>query len=50
MLTIRSNSTQTYTTHGQPEEIADMAVFLAGPKSQFITGQCFGVNGGSVMH
>jgi len=35
---------------GQPEEIADMAVFLAGPKSQFITGQCFGVNGGSVMH
>lgn len=35
---------------GQPEEIADMAVFLAGPKSRFITGQCFGVNGGSVMH
>lgn len=35
---------------GQPEEIADMATYLAGPKSRFITGQCFGVNGGSVMH
>jgi len=35
---------------GQPEEIAAMAVFLAGPDSGFITGQCFGVNGGSVMH
>lgn len=34
---------------GQPEEIAAMAVFLAGPDSGFITGQCFGVNGGSVM-
>jgi len=35
---------------GQPGEIAAMAVFLAGPDSGFITGQCFGVNGGSVMH
>ena len=35
---------------GQPEEIASMAVYLAGPESGFITGQCFGVNGGSVMH
>ncbi|WP_212523325.1 3-oxoacyl-ACP reductase family protein [Actibacterium sp. MT2.3-13A] len=35
---------------GQPEEIAAMALFLAGPDSRFITGQCFGVNGGSVMH
>ncbi len=34
---------------GQPEEIASMAVYLAGPDSSFITGQCFGVNGGSVM-
>jgi len=34
---------------GQPEEIAEMAVFLAGPGAGFITGQCFGVNGGSVM-
>ena len=34
---------------GQPREIADMVVFLASPQSGFITGQCFGVNGGSVM-
>lgn len=34
---------------GQPEEIAAMAVFLAGPGGTFITGQTFGVNGGSVM-
>lgn len=34
---------------GQPEEIAGLAVFLAGPSATFITGQGFGVNGGSVM-
>jgi 3-oxoacyl-[acyl-carrier protein] reductase len=34
---------------GQPEEIAAMALYLAGPDSSFVTGQCFGVNGGSVM-
>ncbi|OOY23343.1 hypothetical protein BMI91_12595 [Thioclava sediminum] len=34
---------------GQPEDIAAMACYLAGPQSNFITGQCFGVNGGSVM-
>jgi 3-oxoacyl-[acyl-carrier protein] reductase len=34
---------------GQPEEIAAMAAFLAGPTAQFITGQGIGVNGGSVM-
>ncbi|MEQ9695933.1 3-oxoacyl-ACP reductase family protein [Shimia sp. SDUM112013] len=34
---------------GQPREIAEMVAYLAGPKSGFITGQCFGVNGGSVM-
>ncbi|MEC9311185.1 MAG: SDR family oxidoreductase, partial [Pseudomonadota bacterium] len=34
---------------GQPREIADMVAFLASPQSGFITGQCFGVNGGSVM-
>lgn len=34
---------------GQPEEIAGMAAFLAGPGATFITGQTFGVNGGSVM-
>lgn len=34
---------------GQPEEVAAMAVFLAGPGATFVTGQTFGVNGGSVM-
>ena len=34
---------------GEPEEIASMVSYLAGPDSKFITGQCFGVNGGSVM-
>lgn len=34
---------------GQPEEIAAMACYLAGPESSFVTGQCLGVNGGSVM-
>lgn len=34
---------------GRPEEIAGMAVFLAGPRATFITGQTYGVNGGSVM-
>jgi len=35
---------------GKPGEIAGMAAFLAGPKATFITGQTFGVNGGSVMY
>ncbi|MAK92859.1 MAG: short-chain dehydrogenase [Oleibacter sp.] len=34
---------------GSVDDIAAMAVFLAGPQAGFITGQCFGVNGGSVM-
>ena len=34
---------------GQPEEIAEMALFLAGPNGAYITGQGIGVNGGSVM-
>jgi 3-oxoacyl-[acyl-carrier protein] reductase len=34
---------------GRPEEIAAMAVFLAGPGAGFVTGQGIGVNGGSVM-
>jgi 3-oxoacyl-[acyl-carrier protein] reductase len=35
---------------GQPADIAAMALYLAGPNAGFITGQCFGINGGSVMH
>lgn len=34
---------------GQPGEIAEMALFLAGPNAAYITGQGIGVNGGSVM-
>jgi 3-oxoacyl-[acyl-carrier protein] reductase len=34
---------------GRPEEIASVAVFLAGPSATFITGQCLSPNGGAVM-
>lgn len=34
---------------GQPEEVAQMALFLAGPHGAYITGQGIGVNGGSIM-
>ncbi len=34
---------------GQPHEIAGVAVFLAGPGATYVTGQCYGVNGGAVM-
>lgn len=34
---------------GKPEEIADAIVFLASPRSGFITGQTLGVNGGMHM-
>ena len=36
--------------YGQPEEVAALAVFLAGPEAGFVTGQCYGVNGGSAMY
>jgi 3-oxoacyl-[acyl-carrier protein] reductase len=34
----------------QPEEIASAILFLAGPGSSFMTGQCLGVDGGAAMH
>lgn len=34
---------------GKPEEIAEAALFLAGPGSSFMTGQVLGVNGGASM-
>lgn len=34
---------------GQPSEIADAVVFLAGAGATFITGHCLAVNGGAAM-
>ncbi|NVK41037.1 MAG: SDR family oxidoreductase [Oceanospirillaceae bacterium] len=34
---------------GQPQEIADAVLFLAGPGATFVTGQGLGINGGSIM-
>lgn len=34
---------------GKPEEVADAAVFLAGPRSSYVTGQVLAVNGGMYM-
>ena len=34
---------------GTPRDIANVAVFLAGPRSTFMTGQVLGVNGGIVI-
>jgi 3-oxoacyl-[acyl-carrier protein] reductase len=34
---------------GKPEEVAAAVVFLASPKSSFITGSVIDVNGGMYM-
>jgi 3-oxoacyl-[acyl-carrier protein] reductase len=34
---------------GRPKEIAEAVLFLAGPGSNFVTGQVLGVNGGASM-
>jgi acetoacetyl-CoA reductase len=34
---------------GKPEEIADAVLFLASPRSNYVTGQVLGVNGGMYM-
>ena len=31
---------------GKPEEVAELAAFLASSKSSYITGQVIGINGG----
>ncbi len=40
------NSTQPVRRLGQPEEIADLTVYLSSEQAGFITGQCYLVNGG----
>jgi 3-oxoacyl-[acyl-carrier protein] reductase len=34
---------------GQPDDVADVVAFLAGPKSRWVTGQTVDVTGGSVI-
>ena len=34
---------------GKPEDIANMAVFLASDKADYITGQVFAVDGGMTI-
>jgi 3-oxoacyl-[acyl-carrier protein] reductase len=34
---------------GRPEDVADVAAFLAGPEAAYITGQVLRVNGGMLM-
>ena len=36
--------------HNEPEDVAAMAVFLAGPGGRNITGQAFNIDGGQVTH
>lgn len=35
---------------GAPEDVANLAVFLAGPTSSYLTGQAFNVTGGMITH
>ena len=41
---------QSIKRRGTPEDIGNLAIFLAGDASSFITGQLFQIDGGWVMH
>ena len=34
---------------GTPEEIASMCIYLASDESSFVTGQCFNIDGGTLI-
>ena len=35
---------------GKPDDIANLALFLASEQSSYITGQTFHINGGMLMY
>jgi acetoacetyl-CoA reductase len=35
---------------GEPEEVAQCVVFLAGERASFITGSTISINGGQIMY
>jgi len=35
---------------GEPEDVADVVTFLAGPNSRWITGSTVATNNGALMH
>jgi NAD(P)-dependent dehydrogenase (short-subunit alcohol dehydrogenase family) len=34
----------------EPDEVAELAVFLASDSAKSITGQAYNISGGSIMH
>jgi NAD(P)-dependent dehydrogenase (short-subunit alcohol dehydrogenase family) len=35
---------------GTPEEVAGVIAFLASSGADYVTGQCYGADGGAAMH
>lgn len=44
----RRNSDIALGRHAQPDDVVGLALFLAGPGSDYITGQCINVDGGMI--